>query len=238
MIRLATAGLMTVAVTLAAAPAQAQQQAVGFNFGYFQLRGQDSRTEGDVLNANRCFEVSFDCEPLLFEVSDFNNVKIEGEYLLALGEYFEVGAGIGYYQRTVPTIYEFLTRPDETEIEQELKLRMVPITISGRWIPTGRNAPVQPYLGAGIAFINWRYSESGEFVDTFDDSIFRATFEDDGTAVAPVFLGGVRAPIGAGFTLGGEIRYQQATGDLSTDFLGDKIDLSGFTYSASFQIRF
>jgi hypothetical protein len=38
--------------------------------------------------------------------------------------------------------------------------------------------------------------------------------------------------------LGGEVRYQAAKGELSEDFVGDRIDLGGFTYQAVFQVRF
>jgi hypothetical protein len=44
---------------------------------------------------------------------------------------------------------------------------------------------------------------------------------------------GARFPIGNA-TMGGEVRYQKAEGDLDTrDFLGPKIDLGGFHYSAT-----
>ena len=39
--------------------------------------------------------------------------------------------------------------------------------------------------------------------------------------------------------IGGEVRYQQAEGDLDElDFLGPKIDLGGFSYLATFGVRF
>ena len=58
-------------------------------------------------------------------------------------------------------------------------------------------------------------------------------------AVGPVILGGVRFPVGK-WDIGGEIRYQDAEGDLPTDqgFSGSKIDLKGFNYLVTFNIRF
>src|SRR5215208_5129894 len=137
-------GLMT--VLSAAVPAAAQDQAVSFNIGYFALRGSDSRVAGDVLNANRCIDSTSRCEPLLFDVKDFNNGTFGAEWLVGIGEFFEAGAGIGFYQRTVPTIYEGLTNVNGSEIEQELKLRTVPITGTVRFVPTGRHAAIQPYI--------------------------------------------------------------------------------------------
>ena len=90
-----------------------------------------------------------------------------------------------------------------------------------------------------IAVINYRYSESGQFVDFTDNSIFRDTFVGSGTATGPTILGGVRFPIG-NVAIGGEIRWQKALGDLPADqdFAGSKIDLGGVNYLATFKIRF
>ena len=71
------------------------RQSIGFNLGYFALRGDDSRVDDDVLFA--------DLEPLLFEVNDFNSVTFGGEWLFGIGDYIEAGVGVGYYQRTVPS---------------------------------------------------------------------------------------------------------------------------------------
>jgi opacity protein-like surface antigen len=235
-------GLGLVTMMVAAAPAaQAQDQSFSVSLGYFTARGQDSRNAGDVMNANRCIDVTFACEPLLFEVSDFNDFTINGEWLVGVGDFFEVGAGIGYYQGTVPSIYEFVTNEDGSEIEQDLKLRVVPISATVRFIPTGRNAALQPYIGAGIAAFRWRYSETGEFVDTLDYSVFRATYEADGTEVGPIVMAGLKAPVSDNVLIGGEVRWQRADGDLPDDtdeFLGDKIDLGGISYSATLQFRF
>ena len=230
--------LMLVALAFGAAPAQAQDQGVTFTFGYFSPIGQDSRAAGDVLNADRCLDVTFQCEPLLFEVSDFGSGTFSGEYNIGIGKFFEAAFGVGYSQQTVPSIYALVTRPDGSEIQQDLKLRIVPITGLVRFIPTGRHAAIQPYVGVGIAALKWHYAESGEFVDPSDGTIFRAQYIADGTEAAPIVVGGVRAPMGHAFMLGGEVRWQQAEGHLSTDFLGDRIDLGGFTYQATFTFRF
>ncbi len=207
------------------------RQSIGFNVGYFALRGLDSRVDGDVLFA--------DLEPLLFEVNDFNNVTFGGEWLIGIGDYLEAGAGVGYYQRTVPSIYRHVTHSDDTEIAQDLKLRVVPLTATVRFLPLGRGA-VQPYVGAGIGLFNWYYSEVGEFVDFRDDSIFTARFRANGNAVGPVVVGGIRAPIADVWMIGGELRYQNAKGTIDNvdDFLGDRIDLGGWTTSFTVHLRF
>ena len=227
------------AVAVLAPGAHAQDSSLGFNLGYFTLRGSDSRAAGDVLNADLCIDASLACEPLLFEIGDFNGGTFGAEYILGIGDYVEASAGIGFYQRTVPSIYEGWTDIDGTEIEQDLKLRVIPISAVVRFIPTGRASAFQPYVGAGIAAFRWRYTETGEFLDTSDLSIFRATYEAEGTDVGPLILAGVKAPVADNFLIGGEVRWQRAEGDLAEDdFLGDKIDLGGISYSAVLQVRF
>jgi hypothetical protein len=87
--------------------------------------------------------------------------------------------------------------------------------------------------------VNWRYSESGEFVDFTDRSTFRDNFVGKGTATGPTVLGGVRFPVG-NWAIGGEVRWQDAKGDLPSDlgFAGSTVDLGGWNYLATFNIRF
>jgi hypothetical protein len=241
--RRSAAGLVFAVAVLAAVPAaHAQDHSVIVNFGYFSLKGPDSRVDGDILNAERCLDVTFACEPLLFQIEDFNNGTVSADWVVGLGDYLEATAGIGIYQETTPSVYEFLTNDNGSEIEQELKLRIMPITLTARFIPTTRLAKVQPYIGVGVAFLNWRYSEIGDFVDTADNSIFRASYEADGWETVPVVLGGVKFPLGTDkFLLGGEVRWQTGDAELPTGpegFISDRIDLGGFTWSGLLQVRF
>ena len=235
-------GAAAAMMVLASAPAEAQimrvgstsdsRQAFGFTLGYFTVNSDDKRDETDALFANK--------NSLLFETKDFNGASFGAEWLVAVTDYIEVGAGISFYQRTVPSIYERLQADDLSEIEQDLKLRQVPMSASVRFLPLGRTGSFQPYIGAGIGVINWRYTETGEFVD-FDDQIFRATFTAKGNATGPVILGGVRFPVADVWTVGGEVRWHQAEGDtggIDEGFLGDKIDLGGLTYNFAVHFRF
>lgn len=218
-------------VLLAPAVTSAQQQSVSFNIGYFAVKGEDGRVDGDVLVANRAFHI--------FEIDELSGFTFGGEWLFPIGEFVEAGAGIGFYQKTVPSIYADLVNADGSEIMQDFKLRVIPISATVRFLPLGARSVVQPYVGAGLGIFPWRYSETGEFVD-FDNNIFRGNFVESGTAVGPLIFGGVRFPIGPGFSLGGEVRWQRAEGEFDEpeNFNGDRIDLGGFTWQATFGIRF
>lgn len=217
---------------LAAAPTAAQaQQGLNLQFGYFGVRGEDARVDGDVIAVNRQY--------LIFDVTEFSGFTLGGEWTFPVGEFLEGGVGVQYFQRTVPSVYADWTYDDGREIVQEMKLRNVPVTATVRILPFGRSNPIQPYVGAGIGLNMWRYSETGDFVDFSDDSIFRDSFVGSGTAVGPVGLFGIRGRVAPQFDVGFELRYQWAEGELDTqDFLSDRIDLGGFNALAVVRVRF
>jgi opacity protein-like surface antigen len=206
---------------------------VGGNLGYFLVRGEDGRVDDDVLLA--------DLNDLAFQIDDFNNWTFGGEWLYGVNKFIETGLGLGYYQRTVTSVYRDFVNDNGTEIVQDLKLKIVPFTATVRFLPAGRGAPVEPYIGAGIGIFGWRYSESGEFVDFSDGSIFREQYKADGTAFGPVVVAGMRFPMGDALTAGFEYKWQSAEGDTKpaeSELLGSRIDLGGNTFSFTMHFRF
>lgn len=206
------------------------QQSINFYLGGFVPLSEDARDFDDVLLGNLDY--------LAFYLPDFNGGTVGAEYLVGVGEFLDAGLGIGFYRQSVPSVYADLVNSNGSEIEQDLRLRIAPVSATFRLLPFGRSAPIQPYIGAGVGIFAWRYSEAGDFVDPVDGTIFRDRFIGSGTAVGPVILGGIRFPVGL-VDIGGEVRYQQATGDLPADqFFSSKIDLGGWTYAATFNVRF
>jgi hypothetical protein len=53
-------------------------------------------------------------------------------------------------------------------------------------------------------------------------------------------MAGIRVPVTRAFFLGGEVRYLDANAPLdpTVGFLGDRIDLGGISYLATFNIKF
>lgn len=236
----ATANAQVVQVTRGDA-----RNSIGLNLGYFMVKAEDGcahdcftggNDDCDVLVANLS-----NPDPLAFQIDDFNAFTFGGEWLFAVTNFIETGVGASYYQNTVPSVYRNLVNVNGSEIAQDLKLKIVPISATVRFLPLGRSGAVEPYFGGGVAFMNWRYSESGEFVDSFDDSVFRATYEASGTAVGPVFVGGLRFPVGDAFTAGFEYRWQKGEGDTKpaeSELLGNKIDLGGQSFNFTMHFRF
>lgn len=232
---------------LAAAPQLAAADTLfGITAGGFIPRGESGRVTGDVLNENfgvrNGFRTLFDDIGEKDPIQLFSGPTISGEVLFGLGDFIEAGVGIGYYTKSRDSFYTDFTDVDGTDIEQTTRLRTVPLSVTVRAFPIGRTTPVQPYVGGGINFYRWQYTEVGEFIDFSDDSlpIFRDSFTDDGTAVGATILGGVRAPIGRTIMVGGEVRWQGGSADLdpALNFAGNKLDLSGISLAATFHVRF
>jgi hypothetical protein len=223
--------MFTLALTGSTAVPVAAQQALNISFGGFVPQKEDARVEDDVLLNNLDF--------LTFDLGDFNGPTLGGEWLFPLGRLFDGGVGVGIYSRTAPSYYTDFENENGTDIEQELKLRIVPISATIRFLPLGRTAAVQPYIGAGVGIFAWRYSEAGEFIDFRDGTIFNDQYVSSGATAGPIIFGGVNIPIGA-FGIGGEVRYQNAEGELDfdQDFAGSRIDLGGFNYLVTFRINF
>jgi hypothetical protein len=227
-------GLLVVGVL--DSPGAFAQQRLNFYVGQFFPRGhQDNsgfitgRADDDVIAANSDF--------LIFNLKDFKSAVFGAEYLAGLGNFFEAGVGIGFQSKRVPSVYADFVNTNGNEIEQELRLRVIPGTATIRYVPLGVDA-ITPYIGAGVGIFNWTYSESGEFLAT-DSSIFRDTFTASGSQVGLVVLGGVRVPLGT-WGIGGEVRYQKAKADLPADrdFAGTKIDLGGVSGLFTVNVRF
>ena len=225
------------AIGLSAQPAAAQQT-LNFTLGYFAVRGEDARVEGDILNEHLGAEA-----PFVYDLQDFNSASIGGEWLVPLSRYLEAGAGVSFTRRTVPSVYEDFIDADGSEIEQDIRLRRVPVDLTMRVVPLGQQSSVQPYFGAGISIVSWRYSESGEFVDfTRGNAIFRDQFVASGSETGPVVLGGVRFA-GENLSAGAEVRYYSAEGELGNSTFASpapvsKIDLGGWTYQFNIGMRF
>ena len=237
MLRLIPSGVIALVILgFVGTPSASAQQQLSFSVGGFSPRSEDARTRGDVLVNNLDF--------LAFNIKDFSGPLFGAEYLAALGDKFDAGLGVGFYQRSVPTVYLRDINANGSEIEQTMKLRVIPFSATVRFLPMGHHNGVEPYIGAGVGVFNYRYSETGQFLAT-DRSIFRGNFVGSGTATGPVILGGIRVPVGS-WGVGGEIRYQSASGTLPADQdfagtrngVGPKLDLGGLTYTFTINVRF
>ena len=224
--------LILVFAMLAASPLPASaQQTVNLTLGRFFMPRVD-RPETDILLIEH--------HGLAFDISEFGNWTVGGEWLIPLGDMLEAGAGIAFGQRTVATRHVLVMNRDGSSIPRELGLRQVPIGLTVRVLPLRQSYRVQPYAGAGLAWIRWRFSESGDFA-TPNGTIFRdEEYAATGSAIGPLLVFGMRIA-GDRMALGLESRYQHARGSFGPEFarvINPDIDLDGWTLQVTAGFRF
>jgi hypothetical protein len=238
MFRRLTLSLSTAALVIGvfATPPASAQQTINFFVGGFVPPGLEARrADDDVLYRDSSLNPN---GFLVFDIKDFRGATAGGEYLVGLNDFFDAGLGIGIYSRSSPAIDADFTRPNGSEIESTLKLRIMPVTATFRYLPLGHHDAIEPYVGGGVGILNWRYTEVGDFVNS-SGNIINGSFTGSDTTVGPVILGGVRVPLGT-VRIGGEIRYQWGKGDLPRDqqFAGSTINLGGANYLFTVGVRF
>ena len=206
-----------------ATPQASAQQAINFFVGGFQPKGQDSRDGHDILLRDHDF--------LTFDFNKFNGPIFGGGWTVGLTDLFDAGVDVGFYQRTTPAVYNKLSTTGQ--VAQDLKLRIVPVTATIRFLPLGHHGPARPYIGGGVGIFAWRYSEVGDFLS--GNTKVPGSFEESHVNAGPVILGGITFPLGS-VGVGGEIRYQSGQGALPPGVFGSPVnpnpvvDLGGLTY--------
>ncbi|MDA1091699.1 MAG: hypothetical protein O3A25_00300 [Acidobacteria bacterium] len=219
-------GLFLVASVLAVAVRADAQQVIGVSVGPFTVAPDSSRSAEDVLRANTEFQT--------FDIGDFNNVAVGGDWMLVFGEYVEAGAGFEVYQKSVAGTDPTPTSGNNLALDMTVRTISVPIT--ARVFPLRRTGRVQPYVGGGVAIHFWRYTE--ERVLTSGIFSGRSSAIDQGIALGPVVFGGARVPVGPTLSIGGELRYRAKDARLNGPvFAGTTLDLGGVSTVVTVQFR-
>ena len=151
----------------------------------------------------------------------------------------ELGFSVDVYERTLRTSYRDFVGDSGREIQQSLKLNIVPVGVSLRFGPT-RRGQLSPYLSVGGDLFYYRYQEFGDFIDfeAANQPIINDSFVAQGVAPGFHVAGGLRVPIGDDFNLTAEGRYQWAKDDMKDDFRGNRIDLTGASATLGVNIHF
>jgi opacity protein-like surface antigen len=173
--------------------------------------------------------------------SDFNGVYGGAEYSFNVADHVEMGLSIDGYSKKIPTVYRDFTRPNGNEIEQDLRLSIVPVGVSLRVLPLDRYAAIQPYATIGADVFFYQYEEFGDFIDFFTSNldISSDSFKSDGAAFGGHAAAGLRIPLGHDFAITAEGRYQFAQKKgMGDDFNKNRIDLNGASATIGVRLRF
>jgi hypothetical protein len=183
----------------------------------------------------------FDDDSELYTVDreDWRGIHGGVEFAWNLGDRFELGVHLDGYGRTLHTEYRDFERESGRPITQSLRLNSVPLGFTVRWVPGGRRQ-LSPYLGAGADVVFYEYEEFGDFIDFEDDDlpIIADDFISRGALPGAHVVAGIRLPISYDFSITGEARYLWARGNMSDDFRGNRLDLSGPSATVGVHLSF
>jgi hypothetical protein len=138
---------------------------------------------------------------------------------------------------------------DDLPIQQTTEFSRTSFALSGRYFLTDRGVTVSqfawvpknwsPYLGAGAGFLNYRYTQDGDFVDFETLDIFSARLTSEGTSFLAQGMAGIQYSFAPNWILTGEARYRWASAELESDYVGfEDIDLTGLQATFGIGVRF
>lgn len=190
----------------------------------------------------RAKSILFDDSVALYQVEkdDFAGAFGGIEFTRNLSANLELGLSIDGYGKEIPTSYRDFTRPSGREIEQTLRLAIVPASAIVRLLPSGRYRKLTPYVGAGVAAIFWQYEEFGDFID-FDASgqpVVADSFKSTGTTTGLVLNAGLRYSINEDFQVTADFRNFSGKQKMGGDFAPNEIDVSGAALTLGFRLTF
>jgi hypothetical protein len=236
-------GLVAVAPSVGA-----QSNGKGFLFrrpaGSFSIRG------GYAL-ANAGSQVFDDATTqLTLDKRDFSSMDFGGDISYSPTEKLDVVFDGEFSSSKKDSEFRDWVDNNDQPIEQATKFKRVPLTIGLKYYLAGRGRTVSqfayipsryaPYVSVGAGAMYYRFEQSGDFVDFKTLDVFSSTVESSGWTPMGQGSAGLEYTIGPWLALTGEGRYVWAKATLDRNsFEGyDKIDLTGFTGTVGFRVRF
>lgn len=191
----------------------------------------------------------FVTDQLTLEPKDFDGPAIGGEVAIAIGSRLEVLGGLEFTKSSAPSEYRRFVDNNNLPIEQETRLKNLHLNGSVRvaliprghsvsrlaWIPRG----ITPYIGGGAGAVRYEFTQTGDFVDFVDLSVFSDVFVSKGWAPSGHVFGGADIQVYRMLFLQIEGRYLWSSAKLDADFIDfDPIDLAGFRTTAGVSFLF
>lgn len=191
----------------------------------------------------------FATKQLTLNKRDFAAASYQVDLNVRVSERFDLGISGGEATRTSPSEFRNFIDNNDQPIEQNTRLRRVPLTLGVKyaltapgerigkfaWIP----ARLTPWAGLGGGTMRYNFTQVGDFVDFQTLNVFTKEYTSEGwTPMAYVHLG-ADLMLNTHFALTGDLRYTTARAPLSGAFVGfNKIDLSGTAASMGLTLRY
>lgn len=237
-------------LTATAAFASAQSSGKGFLFnkpaGSFSLRGGYAYA----FARSNIFEEA--TSQLTLERRDFNSLTFGGDIAYAAASRLDVVFDVEFSRSSKGSEMRNWVDNDDQPIEQSTEYRRIPLTVGVRYYVTDRGHTISnfayipskyaTYVGAAAGAMHYRFAQDGDFVDFQSPNLAVRRLELASSGWAPMAHGmaGFDYGIGPWLALTAEGRYQWARAELDPEvFEGfEKIDLSGFSGTLGFKVRF
>jgi opacity protein-like surface antigen len=191
----------------------------------------------------------FTQELLTVSSTDFDALSLGGEIGVRVSSRFDVLFDIYHASSSTFSEFQDWVDLDDLPIQQTTEFSRTSFAFSGRYFLTDRGVNVSqfawvprnwsPYLGAGMGWMNYRYTQDGDFVDFETLDIFPARLDSRGTSFLAQGMAGIQYSFAPNWILTGEARYRWASAQLQRDFVGfDDIDLTGLQATFGIGVRF
>lgn len=190
---------------------------------------------------------SFVQEVLTLDRGDFRGFTGGAGVNASVGDRTTVGLDFTYHRRSTGSEYRDWVEDDGSPIVQTSSLIRAPILAKARvyLLPRGRTVgsfawipeSYAPYLGAGAGLMWHRFTQSGDFVDIADSTIYTTMMETEGWTTAVQALAGLDYSLSTRLVLNSELSYTRSNADTSAAFEGP-IDLSGLAATVGLAVRF
>jgi hypothetical protein len=187
---------------------------------------------------------------LTLNKGDFGGFDWGGDISYSTGDRFDLVFDGEVAKSTANSEFRDWVDNNDQPIEQSTKFKRVPLTLGLKYYLTSRGRSVSqyawiptryaPYVSVGAGAMYYSFEQKGDFVDFQTLNVEALTVESSGWAPMGRGAAGIEYTVSPWLALTGEGRYVWAKATLDPNaFEGyDKIDLSGFTGTVGFRVRF
>jgi len=244
--RLAALLLSGTAILTIAPPSHAQSAGDGFLFkvptGSWTVRaGFDHALAGSDI-------YTFVTDQLTLNRNDFSSATVGTNFAFRMSPASDIVVDFSYSHASQGSEFRKWVDNNDQPIEQTTSLRRIPITLGLRHYLTSRGRSIGRfayiparralYIGVGGGMMEYKFSQTGDFIDFETLQVFSDTYTSQGWTPTAHANAGLDIMVGSWTLLNLEARYTWAQAPMSSDYQGfNQIDLSGLALTAGLSLR-
>jgi hypothetical protein len=186
-------------------------------------------------------------ETLFFSTEDLDDVALTVNIQWQMNPFLAVGLGTLSYQGSVESEDRYYVFEDGSPIIQTTELDTLWYGLLVNWAPLGAMESfgtrawgpkrLVPYFQFGIGFVDWEFSQFGDFVDYESEEVFFDHYLAEDVAFGARMGGGLRLQVSSRTSLFVHYNVVEAEDRLGGDFRGfGDLDLSSTSYQAGLRL--